>query len=65
MEYNKEHLRKESQMQEKIKITLSLDKQTLDLLDKYVKENYLNSKSQAIRVLVNKDADKRFKQDRS
>ena len=45
-------------MQEKIKITLSLDKQTLDLLDNYVKDNYLNSKSQAIRVLVNKDADR-------
>jgi len=43
-------------MQEKIKITLSLDKQTLDLLDKYVLDNYLNSKSQAIRVLVNKNA---------
>ena len=43
-------------MQEKIKITLSLDKQTLDLLDKYVEEHFLNSKSQAIRVLVNKNA---------
>jgi metal-responsive CopG/Arc/MetJ family transcriptional regulator len=43
---------------EKIKITLSLDKRTLDLLDKYVVDNYLNSKSQAIRVLVNKNADK-------
>jgi metal-responsive CopG/Arc/MetJ family transcriptional regulator len=42
----------------KKKITLSLDEQTLDLLDKYVKTHYLNSKSQAIRVLVNKDADK-------
>ena len=41
---------------EKIKITLSLDKRTLDLLDKYVTDNYLNSKSQAIRVLVNKNA---------
>ena len=50
-------------MQEKIKITLSLDKQTLDLLDNYVKDNYLNSKSQAIRVLVNKNAEeKRDKQ---
>ncbi len=39
------------------KITLSLDEQTLDLLDVYVKKHYLNSKSQAIRVLVNKDAD--------
>ncbi len=45
-------------MQEKIKITLSLDKRTLDLLDRYVDDNYLNSKSQAIRVLVNKNADK-------
>lgn len=49
-------------MQEKSKsmkkITLSLDEQTLDLLDVYVKANYLNSKSQAIRVLVNKDADR-------
>ena len=44
-------------MQEKIKITLSLDKRTLDLLDSYTKDNYLNSKSQAIRVLVNKHAD--------
>jgi metal-responsive CopG/Arc/MetJ family transcriptional regulator len=43
-------------MQEKIKITLSLDKRTLDLLDSYVEDNYLNSKSQAIRVLVNKYA---------
>jgi len=43
-------------MQEKIKITLSLDKPTLDLLDKYVADNFLNSKSQAVRVLVNKDA---------
>ena len=51
------NLKRETQMQEKIKITLSLDKQTLDLLDKYVKDNYLNSKSQAIRVLVNKNAD--------
>jgi len=41
----------------KIKITVSLDKQTLDLLDKYVEKNYLNSKSQAIRVLVNKYAE--------
>ena len=40
----------------KIKITVSLDKQTLDLLDKYAKDNYLESKSQAIRVLVNKNA---------
>ena len=47
---------KGTHMQEKIKITLSLDKQTLDLLDKYVSEHYLNSKSQAIRVLVNKNA---------
>ncbi len=50
-------------MQEKSKsmkkITLSLDEQTLDLLEEYVKENYLNSKSQAIRVLVNKNADNR------
>ena len=43
----------------KIKITVSLDKRTLDLLDKYVKDNYLNSKSQAIRVLVQKDADRK------
>ena len=50
--------KKGNSMQEKIKITLSLDKQTLDLLDRYVEDNYLNSKSQAIRVLVNKDADK-------
>ena len=50
--------KKGNSMQEKIKITLSLDKQTLDLLDKYVEDNYLNSKSQAIRVLVNKNADK-------
>ena len=42
----------------KIKITVSLDKRTLDLLDKYVKDNYLNSKSQAIRVLVQKDANR-------
>ncbi len=42
----------------KIKITVSLDKQTLDLLDKYVNDNYLNSKSQAIRVLVQKNADR-------
>lgn len=40
----------------KIKITLSLDEQTLNLLSKYAKENYLLSKSQAIRVLVNKYA---------
>ena len=50
-------------MQEKSKsikkITLSLDEQTLDLLDDYVKDNYLNSKSQAIRVLVNKNAEKK------
>lgn len=49
-------------MQEKSKsikkITLSLDEQTLDLLEDYVKRHYLNSKSQAIRVLVNKDAEK-------
>ena len=51
-------------MQEKIKITLSLDKQTLDLLDEYVAEHYLNSKSQAIRVLVNKNA-KKDKQSKS
>jgi len=38
------------------KITLSLDEQTLDLLEKYKENNFLNSKSQAIRVLVNKDA---------
>ena len=44
-------------MQEKIKITLSLDKRTLDLLDKYVSKHYLDSKSQAVRVLVNKDAE--------
>lgn len=48
-------------MQEKSKvkkITLSLDEQTLDLLEKYKESNFLNSKSQAIRVLVNKDANK-------
>lgn len=38
------------------KITLSLDEQTLDLLEKYKEEHFLNSKSQAIRVLVNKNA---------
>ena len=46
-------------MQEKSafkKITLSLDEQTLDLLEKYKNDHFLNSKSQAIRVLVNKDA---------
>ena len=41
----------------KIKVTLSLDKRTLDLLDKYAKDNFLESKSQAIRVLVQKDAE--------
>ena len=39
----------------KVKITVSLDKRTLDLLDKYVEDNYLNSKSQAIRILVQKN----------
>ena len=45
-------------MQEKSmkKITLSLDTQTLDLMEKYMKEHFLNSKSQVVRVLVNKDA---------
>ena len=49
--------------QEKVKITLSLDKRTLDLLDKYVEEHYLNSKSQAIRVLVSKNADNKKRLD--
>ena len=40
------------------KITLSLDEQTLDLLEEFVQTNYLNSKSQAIRVLVNKNAER-------
>jgi metal-responsive CopG/Arc/MetJ family transcriptional regulator len=52
-------------MQEKIKITLSLDKQTLTLIDDYVKDNYLNSKSQAIRVLVNKNAKTEAKQEKA
>ena len=43
------------------KITLSLDEQTLDILQKYSDDNFLNSKSQAIRVLVNKHyADKKI-----
>lgn len=40
------------------KITLSLDEQTLDLLEKYKEENFLSSKSQAIRVLVKKNDSK-------
>jgi metal-responsive CopG/Arc/MetJ family transcriptional regulator len=51
-------------MQEKVKITLSLDKRTLDLLEKYSAENYLNSKSQAIRVLVSKYADEQQKRNK-
>ena len=52
-------------MQEKSvkKITLSLDEQTLDLLEKYKNENFLNSKSQAIRVLVNKHGRKELQKD--
>ena len=55
--YNEFNLKRGTQMQEKIKITLSLDKQTLNLLDSYVEKHYLDSKSQAIRVLVKKDAE--------
>ena len=42
----------------KKKITLSLDSETLTLLEKYADKHYLGSKSQAIRVLVKKDAEK-------